>query len=67
MDKDKLKELLKRAVEVARWRTGDVSTEDGTFATTELDQMIHLEIAVQDYFGLEAHEIEPIYRIIDEL
>ena len=55
---DELKELIERAILVAYWRDGDVDTEDGTFATTDTDQMIRLESAIQDLFGLEANELE---------
>ncbi|EOX3117593.1 hypothetical protein ACPFMY_000432 [Vibrio cholerae] len=54
---EKLKELIERAILVASERNGDVDTEDGTFATTETDAMIHLESAIQELFGLEAHEL----------
>lgn len=52
-----LNELLTRAILVAFWRSGDVDTEDGTYATTETDEMIHLESAIQEFFGMEAHEL----------
>ncbi len=58
----KLKELVKRAILVAYWRDGDVDTEDGTFATTSTDDMIHLESAIQDMFDLEAHELYSLLR-----
>lgn len=54
---EELKELIERAILVAYWRDGDVDTEDGTFATTDTDQMIRLESAIQDLFGLEANEL----------
>ena len=53
-----LKELIERAILVAYWRNGDVDTEDGTFATTDTDEFIRLEQAIQELFGLEAHEIK---------
>lgn len=54
---EQLKELIERAILVAYWRDGDIDTEDGTFATTDTDQMIRLESAIQDLFGLEANEL----------
>jgi hypothetical protein len=54
---EQLKELIERAILVAYWRNGDVDTEDGTYATTDTDEMIRLESAIQELFGLEAHEL----------
>lgn len=55
---NKLKELINRAILVAAWRDGDVDTEDGTYATTDTDEMIHLESAIQDFFdGMEAYDL----------
>ncbi|WP_394166012.1 hypothetical protein [Photobacterium piscicola] len=42
---------------MAYWRNGDVDNEDGTYATTGVDEMIRLESAIQELFGLEAREI----------
>ena len=39
-----LKQLIERAILVVHWRDGDIDTENGTFATTDLDEMIHLEV-----------------------
>lgn len=53
-----LKELLNRAVLVAYWRDRDIDTEDGTFASTDTDEMIHLESAIQEFFGgMEANDL----------
>lgn len=54
---EQLKELIERAILVAYGRNGDVDTEDGTYATTDMDEMIRLESAIQELFGLEAHEL----------
>ncbi|UKA04874.1 hypothetical protein [Photobacterium damselae] len=54
---DKLKELIERAILVAYGRDGDVDTEDGTFATTDVDEMIRLEMAIEELFGLDAQEL----------
>jgi len=55
---NKLKELLSRAIWVAYWRDRDIDTEDGTFASTDTDEMIHLESAIQDLFGgMEANDL----------
>lgn len=52
-----LKELIERAILVACCRSGDVDTEDGSHATTDTDEMIRLESAIQDLFDLEANEL----------
>ncbi|EOW9224826.1 hypothetical protein ACN26P_003358 [Vibrio cholerae] len=55
--KEKLQDLIERAILVAYFRDGDVDTNDGTYATTDTDQMIHLESAIQSLFGLESSEM----------
>jgi len=45
---EKLKGVLKQAVLVCEYRAGDVSTEDGNFATTDIDSIIRLEEALCD-------------------
>ncbi len=54
---EQLKELIERAILVAYHRDGDIDTENGTYATTDTDEMIRLESAIQELFGLEAHEL----------
>ena len=46
-----LKEILGRAILVIQYRNGDIDTEDGSFATTCTDEMIHLEQALADMFN----------------
>ncbi len=46
-----LKEILGRAILLIESRSGDVDTEDGSFATTGTDQIIHLEQALADAFN----------------
>ena len=64
---DKLKTLIRRALLVAAWRGGDVSTEDGSFAVTDVDAMIHLQDAIQEAFGIEADEYRKILPMIEAL
>jgi len=52
-----LMSLIEEAILVVVNRDGDVDTEDGSFATTGTDEMIRLEAAIQNMFGLEAAEI----------
>jgi hypothetical protein len=58
MDIEKLKEVLTKAVMVIEYRAGDVSTEDGTYATTDTDEIIRLESALCDALGTEFDDID---------
>lgn len=61
-----LKELLNRAIWVAYWRDRDIDTEDGTFASTDIGEMIHLESAIQEFFdGMEANNLIATGRVSD--
>ena len=55
---NKLKELLEQAVFVCWNRSGDVDTEDGSFATIDTDSMIRLETAICEYFDLPSDSLE---------
>lgn len=46
-----IKEILKKAMVVIEYRNGDIDTEDGTFATTETDAIIGLEMSLADAFN----------------
>lgn len=50
LDREKLKEVLKRAVLIVEYRQGDIDTEDGSFAVTDVDEIIRLEQALCDLF-----------------
>lgn len=64
---EKIKNVLRHAVLVAAWRTGDISTENGCFAATDLDSMIELETAILNAFGVEASEYKAvIFPAIDK-
>ena len=54
---EKLKEVLKQAVLVCEYRAGDVSTEDGDFATTDIDSIIRLEEALCDALDAPSDDI----------
>lgn len=54
---EKLYNLIEQAILVAHNRSGDIDTEDGTFATTSTDEMIRLEEAIQEFTELEASEL----------
>jgi hypothetical protein len=64
---EKYKQILRRAVVIAYFRGGDMSTEDGSFAVTDLDSMINLQSEIQEAFGIESNEYGEILRMIDKL
>lgn len=55
-NKDAIKRVLKLAVLICEYRTGDVDTEDGTFATTDLDTIIELEAALCHAFNTSSDD-----------
>lgn len=54
---ENIEQLIKHAVLVAYWRCGDVDTEDGVYATTEIGEMTNLENSIEALFGKEVHEV----------
>lgn len=65
---EKLKELISRAILVAAWRDGDVYTEDGTYATTDVGEMIHLESSIQELFnGMESYDLICTKRVSEHM
>ena len=64
---EKYKQILRRAAVIAYFREGDMSTEDGSFAVTDLDSMINLQSEIQEAFGVESNEYGEILRMIDRL
>jgi len=52
----KIKEVLKQAILIVEYRSSDVDTEDGCFATTCLDTMISLEAALCDAFDTNSDD-----------
>jgi len=46
----KIKDVLRYAVLIVEYRGGDVSTEDGNLATTDVDAMINLGAALCEAF-----------------
>ena len=45
---EKFKQVLKQVVQACEYRAGDVSTEDGDFATTDIDFIKMLQEALYD-------------------
>ncbi|ELP5899836.1 hypothetical protein QTV49_001737 [Vibrio vulnificus] len=54
---NKLIEVFERAILVAGYRDSDVDTTDGTFATTDLNEMINLESAIHETLDIEAKDL----------
>jgi len=54
---DKIKEVLGLATALVLSREGDITTEDGNFATVDEDLIINLEIAISQAFELEGDEV----------
>jgi len=70
--KDKLKqikEVLRQAVLVCEYRSGDIDTEDGSFASTDIESIINLEAALADYLDMDTDTVLSIdaMPIIDTL
>lgn len=53
---DKLKEVLRLAVLIVEYRSGDIDTDGGSFATTNLDTIIYLEQALCDAFSTKSDD-----------
>lgn len=60
-----IKEILKLAAEVVLSRHGDINTEDGCFATVEIDAILRLDYAMAECFKLDTDDIN--YRNMDDL
>ncbi len=54
---EKMKDVLLYAVGIVLSRDGDVSTEDGEFATVGTDDIILLEAAIVDAFDLDSDDV----------
>jgi len=64
---EKIKRVLLAAAAVAHDRYGDVSCEDGVYATTNIDSMIDLEEALSEAFDTGSddvvyHDIAPLIK-----
>lgn len=54
---DGLKEILIAAATVVLMRAGDVSTEDGSYATVDCDSLLRLDYALAEYFELDSDDV----------
>lgn len=56
---EQIRDVLIAALNVVHYRCGDVDTEDGSFATTGLDEMIGLEQALCEAFDIGSDSVNP--------
>jgi len=54
---ESIKKVLLAALEVVSDRAGDVTTEDGDFATTEVGSMIELQTALAEAFNAVSDDV----------
>lgn len=52
-----LKSIIKLAAQAVIFRSGDVTTEDGYYATTDCDIMINLDSTIAEYFNLDSDDV----------
>lgn len=62
---EKIKNVLLAAADVAHCRQGDLTTDDGTYATTDVDAMLYLIQAITEAFDtgdddVIFHKVKPI-------
>jgi len=62
---DELKEILVQAACVVLMRHGDVSTEDGSYATVDTDSLLRLDYSLAEYFDLDSDDVT--FENIDDL
>lgn len=62
---DEIKEILIAAAHVVLMRHGDVSTEDGSFATVDTDALLRLDYALAEHFELDSDDVT--FENIDDL
>jgi hypothetical protein len=55
---NKMKEILILAAQVIVSRSGDVVTDDGIFATTDISDLLYLQMAIADAFDLDSDDVE---------
>lgn len=53
---DQLKEILINAACVVLKRRGDINTEDGSYATVDIDSLLRLDYDMAEYFNLDSDE-----------
>jgi len=54
---EKIKRILELATALVLSRSGDVSTEDGNFATVDDNIIIELELSISEAFNLESDDV----------
>jgi hypothetical protein len=54
---DQMKKVIELATALVLSRSGDVSTEDGSFATVDDNIIIELDGAIAEAFGLDSDDV----------
>ena len=54
---EKMKSVLRRAVQLVLSRDGDIATECGIFATVDTDEIIMLEADIVEAFELDSDDV----------
>lgn len=72
MTSEYIKDVLSIAAQVVLSRSGDVDTEDGSFATVDTDLIIRLEAAISQAFNLPGDDVTEgdtpqLHRMITDL
>ena len=72
MTNEYIKDVLSIAAQVVLSRSGDVDTEDGSFATVDVDRIIRLEAAISKAFNLPGddvtkYDIPQLHKMITDL
>ncbi|CAH9017353.1 conserved hypothetical protein [Vibrio phage 193E37-1] len=63
IDKEKLIDMIGKMVQLLQSREGDVDTVDGTYATVDSDELLHLEQEFECLFGVQVEDVTNLSRI----
>lgn len=63
IDKEKLIDMVSKMVQLLQSRKGDVDTEDGTYATVDVDELLLLEQEFESLFRVPVEEVTNISRV----
>lgn len=62
-DTEKLIDMISKMVQLLQSREGDVDTEDGTFATVDVDELLRLEQEFEALFNCPVEDVVQISRV----
>ena len=63
IDKEKLIDMVSKMVQLLQSWKGDVDTEDGTYATVDVDELLLLEQEFESLFRVPVEEVTNISRV----